>query len=67
MMRHEFMRREKFVRKGKLWGDLGNVRAQRKLAGTIIIQNLKIQNYMRKKIGCLTKAKHGSIKLKCNK
>jgi hypothetical protein len=44
MMRDEF---GKFVRNGKLWGDLGSVRRQRKSVGTTIIRNLKIQNCKR--------------------
>jgi len=47
MMRHEVMGREKFVRNGKLWGDRGSVRRQRKSVGTTIIRNLKIQNSKR--------------------
>jgi hypothetical protein len=49
MMRHEVMGREKFVRKEKLWGDLGSVcvRGQGKSVGTTMIRNLKIQNWKR--------------------
>ncbi len=43
-MRHELMWREKFVRNGKLWGDLGNVREQGKSVRIIIIQNLHNHN-----------------------
>jgi hypothetical protein len=44
MMRHEF---GKFVRNGKLWGDLGSVRRQRKSVGTTTVRNLKIQRKKR--------------------
>jgi hypothetical protein len=46
MMRDEF---GKFLRNGKLWGDLGSVRRQQKLVGTTIIRNLNIQNCKKNK------------------